>query len=162
MGEGWTVRTRGPDTGSTARWAGSFDDSLHAADVRLTLPALPENVALARRVLATLADTLGLSAAVRDDLRLAVTEACTNVVRHAYHDRPGRIEVLARPEADALQVIVSDTGSGIVASPDAAGPGYGLGLIEVLADRLEIDHAPGQGSRLQMWFARHRQIRETA
>lgn len=156
------MRTQGPEAGTASHWAGRFDDSLHAADVRLTLPARPENVALVRHVLFALAEALGLPDGVCDDLKLAVTEACTNVVRHAYHAEEGRIDILARPTADGLMVAVSDEGSGIGPSPDAAGPGLGLGLISALADRLEIDHAPGKGSRLQMWFARHRPIPETA
>ena len=161
-GEGWTVRTQGPEAGTASHWEGRFDDSLRAADVRLSLPARPESVAVVRHVLGALADALGLPAEVRDDLRLAVTEAATNVVRHAYREDDGRIDVLARPVAAGLLVAVSDEGAGIGPSPDAAGPGFGLGLIASLADRFEIDHAPGMGSRLQMWFARHRPIPETA
>ena len=161
-GEGWTLHKQGREAGTTERWAGLFDDSTHATDVRLTLPARPENIALVRHVLHALAQGIGLPDHVCHDLKLAVTEACTNVVRHAYREDAGRIEVIARPEPEALQVIVSDQGAGIGPSPDAQGPGLGLGLISALADRLEIDHAPGQGSRLQMWFARHRPISETA
>jgi serine/threonine-protein kinase RsbW len=154
---------QGPEAGTASHWEGRFDDTLHAADVRLSLPARPESVAVVRHVLGALADALGLPEPVRDDLRLAVTEAATNVVRHAYRDEEGRIDVLARPDAGGLLVAVSDEGSGIAGpSPDAAGPGFGLGLMATLADRFEIDHAPGMGSRLQMWFARHRPIPETA
>ena len=156
------MHKRGRDAGTTERWAGDYDDSVHAADVRLTLPASPENIRVVRHVLGCLAETFGMPGDVCDDLRLAVTEACTNVVRHAYREPGGRIEVVARPSADSFEVIVSDRGAGIGPSPDAQGPGYGLGLISTLADRLEIDHAPGKGSRLQMWFAPNRTISETA
>lgn len=156
------MRTRGPRAGSSERWSGLFDESRHAADIRLTLPAQPETVALVRHVLYALAEALGLPAHVCDDLKLAVTEACTNVVRHAYHDGEGAIDVLARPTREGLQVIVSDHGAGIGPSPDRAGPGFGLSLITSLADRLEIDHDPGTGSRLAMWFERHRPVPETA
>src|SRR5918992_627110 len=54
------------------------------SDIRLTLPARPENVAVVRHVLGALAEALALPPALVDDVRLAVTEACTNVVRHAY------------------------------------------------------------------------------
>ena len=161
-GAGWTLHKRGRDAGTTERWAGTYDDSTHAADVRLTLPATAENIRIVRHVLGTLAEAFGMPADIRDDLRLAVTEACTNVVRHAYRDGDGRIEVIARPSADAFELIVADSGAGISPSGDTQGPGYGLGLISALADRFEIDHAPGQGSRLQMWFAHNRPIPETA
>ena len=156
------MHKRGRSAGTTERWTGDYDGSVHAADVRLTLPASPENVRIVRHVLGTLAELFGMHPEIRHDLRLAVTEACTNVVRHAYREPGGRIEVIARPSADALEVIVADSGAGIGPSTDVQGPGYGLGLITTLADRLEIDHAPGHGSRLQMWFAHHRPISETA
>jgi len=160
-GEGWSVRTHGPDAGTSSHRTGSFDVSAHAEDVRLTLPAMPENVALVRRMIVAFAEALSLPPEVVSDLRLAITEACTNVVRHAYRDAPGEIDVIARPEADGLEIIVSDSGQGIAPSRDAAGPGFGLGLISALADRLEIDHSPEQGSRVQMWFARRCPIPET-
>jgi len=86
-------------------------------------------------------------------MRLAVTEACTNVVRHAYHDgQPGPIDVVIRPNGDRLDLIVSDRGAGIGPSPDLAGPGLGLPLIAALADHVEIEHGPSRGSRLAMSF----------
>ena len=126
------------------------------SDIRLTLPARPENVAVVRHVLGALADVLGLPRAVTDDMRLAVTEACTNVVRHAYDDGDGTIDVVVRPNGDALEVIVADTGRGIGPSPDTAGPGLGLPLIAALTDSLEVERTPSAGSRLIMRFLRHR------
>jgi serine/threonine-protein kinase RsbW len=161
-GEGWTLRTRRQVHGASARGNGAPESAPDAPHVRLTLPARPESIAVARHVLGALGGALGLPPDVCDDLRLAVTEACTNVVRHAYRHGTGHIDVSARSAGDALQVVVADSGQGIGPSPDARGPGFGLGLISTLADRLEIDHAPGEGSRLQMSFARHRPIPETA
>ena len=106
-----------------------------SSDVRLTLPARPENVAVIRHVLGAFAEALRLPADLVEDMRLAVTEACTNVVRHAYDDdEPGPIDVVIRPDGDALELIVSDHGRGIGPSPDIAGPGLGLPLIAALAD----------------------------
>ena len=154
-GEGWTVGTDGPEAGSALRWAGTWDDRHQTSDIKLTLPARAENVALVRHVMGSLSEALGLPRHVADDLRLAVTEACTNIVRHAYApEEPGPLDIVVRPEGDGLQIIVADQGSGIGPSADTAGPGLGLGLIAALTDRLEVDHAPGQGSRLSMWFAR--------
>ena len=124
-----------------------------SSDVRLTLPASPENVAVIRHVLGAFADALQLPADLVEDMRLAVTEACTNVVRHAYHDGdPGPIDVVIRPNGDTLDLIVSDRGAGIGPSPDLGGPGLGLPLIAALADHVEIEHAPSSGSRLAMSF----------
>ena len=124
-----------------------------SSDVRLTLPARPENVAVIRHVLGAFAEALQLPADLVEDMRLAVTEACTNVVRHAYHDgEPGPIDVVIRPTGNRLELIVSDRGAGIGPSPDLAGPGLGLPLIAALADHVEIEHGPSRGSRLAMTF----------
>jgi anti-sigma regulatory factor (Ser/Thr protein kinase) len=124
-----------------------------SSDVRLTLPARPENVAVIRHVLGAFAEALQLPADLVEDMRLAVTEACTNVVRHAYHDgEPGPIDVVIRPNGTKLDLIVSDQGAGIGPSPDLAGPGLGLPLIAALADHVEIEHGPSVGSRLAMTF----------
>jgi serine/threonine-protein kinase RsbW len=127
------------------------------SDIRLTLPARPENVAVVRHVLGALAEALDLPRALTEDVRLAVTEACTNVVRHAYTDGDGTIDVVARPKGSELEVIVEDTGRGLGPSPDTSGPGLGLPLIAALADRLEIDRSMSAGSRLVMSFLRTRE-----
>jgi serine/threonine-protein kinase RsbW len=124
-----------------------------SSDVRLTLPARPENVAVIRHVMGAFAEALQLPPDLVEDMRLAVTEACTNVVRHAYHDgEPGPIDVVIRPNGDELELIVSDEGAGIGPSPDLAGPGLGLPLIAALADHVEIEHGRNRGSRLAMSF----------
>ena len=87
-------------------------------------------------------------------MRLAVTEACTNVVRHAYDgDDPGPIDVVVRPDGDRLDVTVSDRGCGMGRSPDIDGPGLGLPLIAALADSIELQEAPMRGNRLTMSFS---------
>ena len=134
--------------------AGDTSVQAHDSDIRLTLPARPENVAVVRHVLGALAEVLRLPDGALEDIRLAVTEACTNVVRHAYADDDGTIDVAVRPRADALEVTVSDGGRGGVPSPDNSGLGLGLPLIAALADSLEIERNQDSGSRLVMRFAR--------
>jgi serine/threonine-protein kinase RsbW len=123
------------------------------SDVRLTLPAKPENVAVIRHVLGAFAIALKLPPELVEDMRLAITEACTNVVRHAYPAaEPGTIDVMIRPTGDRLDLVVTDHGAGIGPSPDVAGPGLGLPMIAALADTLEIEHGPSRGTRLAMSF----------
>jgi serine/threonine-protein kinase RsbW len=129
------------------------------SDVRLTLPARPENVAVIRHVLGAFAEALRLPAGLIEDMRLAITEACTNVVRHAYHDgEPGPIDVVIRPGDERLDLVVADRGRGIGPSPDVSGPGLGLPLIAALADSVDFRHAPSRGSRLSMSFACHQRM----
>jgi anti-sigma regulatory factor (Ser/Thr protein kinase) len=126
-----------------------------SSDVRLTLPARAENVAVVRHVIGAFADALNLPRDIVEDIRLALTEACTNVVRHAYDGtEPGTLDVVIRPEGEVVEIIVSDYGRGMNASPDRTGPGLGIQLIAALAHRLVIEHAPQAGSRLAMSFAR--------
>jgi serine/threonine-protein kinase RsbW len=125
-----------------------------SSDVRLTLPARPEYVAVIRHVLGAFADSLQLPLEMIEDMRLAVTEACTNVVRHAYEGAAGSIDVVIRPHSDRLELIVSDRGRGLGPSADIAGPGLGLPIITALADTVDIQHTTSRGSRLAMSFRR--------
>jgi len=123
------------------------------SDVRLTLPSRPENVAVIRHVLGAFAEALRLPPDLVEDMRLAVTEACTNVVRHAYGPGElGTIDVVIRPTGDGLELIVADHGSGMGPSSDLAGPGLGLPMIAALADEVELEPGPQRGSRLAMAF----------
>jgi serine/threonine-protein kinase RsbW len=126
------------------------------APVRLSLPAHARNIAVVRRALEAIAEELALPRRLVEDMRLAVTEACTNVVRHAYSDTTGDIDVVVRTTGEALDVIVADRGRGFGPSPDTSGPGLGLPLIEAVTDSLEIDRSPRPGSRLIMSFPRRR------
>ncbi len=126
--------------------------------VRLALPAHARNIAVVRRALEAIAEELALPRRQIEDMRLAVTEACTNVVRHAYTEDEAqdggamRIELL--PEEQGMQVIVEDRGRGLGPSPDAGGPGLGLPLIAALTSQLHVTHGADQrGSRIAMSFA---------
>jgi anti-sigma regulatory factor (Ser/Thr protein kinase) len=158
FGEGWSTDSDHGATQAGAVSGRSTTEPVPAldSDIRLTLPARPENVAVVRHVLGALADSLGLPRRVTEDMRLAVTEACTNVVRHAYNDEAGTIDVVVRPQGEALEVVVADTGRGIGPSPDTEGPGLGLPLIAALTDSLRIEQKESTGSRLIMRFLRSR------
>jgi serine/threonine-protein kinase RsbW len=128
-----------------------------STDVKLTLPARPENVSVIRHVLGAFAEALLLPDDLVEDLRLAVTEACTNVVRHAYPpELPGPVEISIVPTDEHVSVVVADYGRGIGSSSDTNGPGLGLPLIAAIADEVELQPVPGGGSRVAMTFARQR------
>ncbi len=124
-------------------------------DVKLTLPARPENVAVVRHVLGAFAESVRLPDELIEDLRLAVTEACTNVVRHAYPDgNPGAVEISIEPRDERVRIVVADAGRGIGTSLDTSGPGLGLPLIAAIADTIDLQSAPGGGCRVAMTFLR--------
>ena len=86
---------------------------------------------------------------------LAVSEATTNAVVHAYADadEPGAVTVLAGIEEGHLWVTVCDEGRGMRPRPDSPGLGLGLPLVATLADHFEVQARVGGGSRVRMAFA---------
>jgi anti-sigma regulatory factor (Ser/Thr protein kinase) len=103
-------------------------------------PALPESVAVVRAALVDFAMRIGASQATIAAVELAVSEAVTNVVVHAYRDaaEPGVVEVAAARASGELCVIVADAGSGLRPRPDSPGLGLGLGLIAQVSDGVDL------------------------
>jgi serine/threonine-protein kinase RsbW len=118
------------------------------------MPALPDAVGVARQALTGACEALGLGPRATGDVRLAVSEACTNVVAHAYRDQagPGELEVSVLVHPDELTVIVRDRGSGIAPRVDGGGLGLGLPLIAALTRRAEIGAQEGGGTEVTMTF----------
>lgn len=118
-------------------------------------PAVPESVGTVRASLARFARDAGASPRTVDAVALAVSEAATNIVRHAYRGRPqgGRIEVIAVLAACDLVVTVRDAGQGIRRHGDSAGLGLGLSIIAQVADRLDLLRSPTGGVEVRMRFA---------
>lgn len=124
-------------------------------NVRLRLANRAENVLLVRQALGGLADVLGLDAVTLNDISTAVTEACNNVVLHAYADGHGPLEVELSAGAEGLEVIVRDHGLGLrpeAGTPQDASAGIGLPVIQALADRVDLRDVPGGGTEVAMRF----------
>ena len=121
-------------------------------DLELTLPARAENVAVVRHAFGGLGDVLDVPDQTLSDIKLAVTEACTNVVVHAYPDREGALGVRAAVDDRRLTVVVVDTGRGILPRPDSPGLGLGLPLIATLAESLELGTGPSDETEVRMTF----------
>src|SRR4051812_41691360 len=103
------------------------------------LPADPGSIGDLRRSLAAFARIAGASEAVVIDVQLAVSEAATNCVLHAFVDRePGEIRVMARVERDRLRVIVCDDGRGMLPRSDSPGIGLGLPTIGQLTASFDV------------------------
>jgi anti-sigma regulatory factor (Ser/Thr protein kinase) len=118
------------------------------------MPAMPDAVGVARQALTGACEALGLTPRATGDVRLAVSEACTNVVAHAYRDQaaPGELEVAVLLRPGELTVIVRDRGCGITPRLEGGGLGLGLPLIAALTRRAEIGDLEGGGTEVAMTF----------
>lgn len=111
---------------------------------------------LVRYVIGALAAALSLPPQQVDDVKLAVTEACTNVIRHAYREAVGPLSVNAGTEDGMLVVTVEDEGVGLKPRPDDPSAGLGLPLMAAVAQRVEIEQGRRRGTRIRMSFTAER------
>jgi serine/threonine-protein kinase RsbW len=120
----------------------------------MTLSACPENIALVRHAMAGYVADLGADERTVSDVRLAVTEACSNVVLHAYGAERGVIELRASSfwDGDVL-VRVRDHGSGMAPRAARAGLGLGIPVIAAVSEAMDISSARGGGIEIAMRFA---------
>src|SRR3954468_13744421 len=121
---------------------------------RWAVPATPEQVAFLRSEVTHYAHEVGVPDGRLGDVRLAVSEAATNAVLHAYRDRsPGQIRVDARVLDDGrLRIVVEDDGFGPLPRPDSPGLGLGLPTLASVPPPRELSAGSAAGSRLSMRF----------
>ena len=124
------------------------------AELAHTLSAAPSSIALLRHAVAQFAREGGANDAALEDLALAVSEAVTNAVIHAYadEDEPGPVTLTACVSDATIDVTVSDIGRGLRPRIDSPGAGLGLPLIAQMADSMTMRCAPGSGTELRMSF----------
>jgi serine/threonine-protein kinase RsbW len=120
--------------------------------LQMMLPAKAENVAVIRHALAGLAEEIGMDEPGLADLKTVVTEACMNVVAHAYQGEPGPLSVEANPDGGGLTVIVRDQGVGIRPQADVDQPSLrlGLSLIAALSSSFAISGGLDRGTEVTM------------
>ena len=125
-------------------------------EVRLTIPAKPEYITLSRLALTGISRFRDLSEETLSDLKLAITEACSNSVRHAYAGGDGSVDIRYELHPDRLVIEVTDDGEGfdprsdVDEAEDLAEGGLGIAIIRSVADELEIGPGEsGRGSRLR-------------
>jgi serine/threonine-protein kinase RsbW len=123
--------------------------------IRLTIPAKPEYITLCRLALTGLARVRSFPDELVADMKLALTEACSNSVRHAYDETVGSVEILYELQSDRLIVEVCDDGSGFDEATNGdedeslTEGGLGIAIIRSIADELDIERRETGGSRLR-------------
>jgi serine/threonine-protein kinase RsbW len=134
---------------------GTFDAVVAADRFSAVYPAEPPSVSTIRHSLADFARGLGVPDDVISAAGLAVSEATTNAVVHAYADQvdPGQVEVAAGIDEGMLWVTVCDGGRGMPPRPDSPGLGLGLPLIAQMAASFEVHERDGGGTEVRMRFA---------
>ncbi len=125
-------------------------------EVRLTIPAKPEYITLGRLALTGISRLRPLDEETLGDLKLALTEACSNSVRHAYANGEGTVEIRYELHPDRLVIEVVDDGEGFDPSAereeadDLVEGGLGIAIIRSIADEFEVGAGEdGRGSRLR-------------
>ncbi len=126
--------------------------------ISLRLDSSPETLTLVRGMLGGVAELLQLDPELLDDLKTAVSEACNNVVMHAYHSGSGPVWVCLYVEADGIEVIVRDAGRGIpVLTPsDDRLQGVGIPIMRALAQQTAFRPLSDGGTEVWMQFASRR------
>jgi serine/threonine-protein kinase RsbW len=132
------------------------ENRVDEARVRLTIPAKAEYISLGRLALTGLSHVRELTDETVADLKLALTEACTNSVRHAYPEQAGVVEIVYELTSDRLVIEVADDGRGFdfrgraLDEEELSEGGLGIAIIQALSDEFELrDRERGSGSRLR-------------
>jgi serine/threonine-protein kinase RsbW len=117
-------------------------------------PAQPPQVAAIRRAVSGIARRAGAGTSILIRLELAISEAATNVVLHAYRapGAGGRIHVTACVDEGVIDVRVRDHGCGMSPRPDSPGMGLGLSLMASESDHFEVRSADGGGTEVLLRF----------
>ncbi|MBV8221300.1 MAG: ATP-binding protein [Solirubrobacterales bacterium] len=121
--------------------------------VRLELTSRPEAARLVRSMSTAAGEVLGFDPELLSDVNTAVSEACNNVIQHAYGNEPGPFSVEFALTPDGLEVQIRDYGRGIRESaPDRDGLKVGLALMSAVADRAEFIRVPKGGTEVRLCF----------
>ncbi len=148
-----TARLKSGPSGKVVDVLATVPDRLE--ELVLRLPARSSSIVLARRAAVQFAEEVGATGRDLWRVRLAVSEAITNVVVHAYDgvDQPGDVLLLATTDRTGITLTVCDHGTGMAPRADSPGMGLGLALIAHSCDEMEVGRTPRGGTRVQMFFS---------
>ena len=124
----------------------------------LNVPGKPEYVGTVRMTVAHVASRAGFDIEAIEDIKVAVSEACTNIVQHSHTDEDFAYDVVLELEEDKkLMITVKDTGVGFGVEEyvepvpgEPAESGLGIFIIRALMDEVDLHSEPGVGTKLHM------------
>ena len=130
--------------------------------MEIKFKALPENQAFARNVVASFILPLNPSINELEDIKTAVNEAVTNVVVHAYPEKPGYITMKVTTHNNKIEINITDNGVGIqdieraltpfyTSKPEQERSGMGFTVMESFTDRIRVTSKPGKGTNVIMY-----------
>jgi len=129
---------------------------------RLKIPSVTENLHLIRDFIIKIADNAGFNIENQEKIALAVDEACTNVIKHAYRfDSRRLIDIAIQTDAKKIKITITDKGGGFdinkIKDPDikkyvkeARHGGLGIYLIKTLMDEVQYEFNPGVKNQVQL------------
>jgi serine/threonine-protein kinase RsbW len=144
-----------PPPGRTApvsRWLVEVEMDVESPRLELRASADKDGLPMARQALRALGQSVGADFDALHDAELAVSEACSNAIRHAYDNASGAIGVAIEVRGGSIRAVVRDHGRGMPTEPPRARDvgGLGLRLIDAIADDLAIRSARGLGTEVSM------------
>jgi serine/threonine-protein kinase RsbW len=131
--------------------------------VGLQVQSRVQSLTLVRGMLSGVAEQLAMDPELLDDLKTSVSEACNNVVLHAYDGQPGPMDIQLFVDDDDILVSVQDRGVGLVdpstAFVDDGAGGLGVSVMQALARDFDLRARPGGGTEVLMSFSGRRDDR---
>lgn len=127
--------------------------------IQLSMPATAEFVSVARLTVSGVASRMNFSIDAIEDIKIAVSEACTNAVQYAYEDRTGNgnLDIICLVKPKTLEILVQDQGKGFKQKEKQKKPkqeieslGLGLTFIQTLMDAAEVKSEVGKGTTIRM------------
>ena len=134
---------------------------MYKNEMQLRIPSLSQNESFARVVVGAFAAQLNPTLEELVDIKTAVSEAVTNAIIHGYEEKSGFVDIMAKLNDDVIEIEIRDYGKGMenveeaiqpfyTSKPDADRSGMGFTVMETFMDKLKVESAPGEGTRVIM------------
>ncbi|MDR2609912.1 MAG: ATP-binding protein [Clostridiales Family XIII bacterium] len=125
--------------------------------IKLVIPCKPEYVSTVRLMVSSVASRAGFNIEAIEDMKVAVSEACTNIINHSKLCGEDEYRVMCTRGTDRMEILVEDDGVGFdaVGRPEVeqgkiSESGLGIFIIKALMDEAEVLSEEGCGTRFLM------------